>query len=549
VVWPFQKVRVVFPDGSEFREAPVVNWDLLGDLAIIRLLHASINPVVLGNGEDQITGSDVFLIGYPGEVEQFPQPTITRGLISRRREWEPIDMTYFQTDAKIAGGQSGGVLVSKTGEVIGISGFAFTEGDFGLVASAADVLPRLQKLIAAEDIAGFGARQVPLEGGQQEQDFTLRHYWDTRAFVINEPIGTTVDLKVEGENDVFFGLVDIFGQAPLLVNQELGGTETGSTTTEWAAPYFVVLGQSAQGAGTFHISSNHRLIPYNDPDDGMRMSVGQTSTASIDYPGDTDYFVIGLDKGDTINLAVDSVLIDPVLSVDYLGSREEELIWDDNSGGGFFGLNPALTYRAPRRGSYFIIVADQPGYGVGGYFLSVAAAPPGAIPAAPQPTPTVKSTLLGPEATTSMTWYKSAQYPFALQYPAQWTEQSVTEGVTAAYAEGNSALVITEEDLIALGAGEMKLEDYVDVVLYAAAQKIENYELLSREQTVNHQGLPIQIVTFSGGPGNIFRASVLIYVHENKVGFNALYIMPKGTYQELKPLIDASFSTFESGEE
>lgn len=83
-----------------------------------------------------------------------------------------MDMTYFQTDATIAGGQSGGVLVSKTGEVIGISGFSFTEGDFGLVASAADVLPRLQKLIDDEDIAGLGERWVPLEGGRQEYDFT-----------------------------------------------------------------------------------------------------------------------------------------------------------------------------------------------------------------------------------------------------------------------------------------------------------------------------------------------------------------------------------------
>ena len=35
VVWPFDEVRVVFPDGSEFPDAPVANWDLLGDLAIL----------------------------------------------------------------------------------------------------------------------------------------------------------------------------------------------------------------------------------------------------------------------------------------------------------------------------------------------------------------------------------------------------------------------------------------------------------------------------------------------------------------------------------
>ena len=72
-------------------------------------------------------GSDLFLIGYPAELEDFPQPTITRGILSRLREWESIGITYLQTDASIAGGQSGGVLVSQHGEVVGISGFAFSE--------------------------------------------------------------------------------------------------------------------------------------------------------------------------------------------------------------------------------------------------------------------------------------------------------------------------------------------------------------------------------------------------------------------------------------
>jgi len=35
VVWPFEEVRVTFPDGSEFLDAPVMNTDPLGDLAII----------------------------------------------------------------------------------------------------------------------------------------------------------------------------------------------------------------------------------------------------------------------------------------------------------------------------------------------------------------------------------------------------------------------------------------------------------------------------------------------------------------------------------
>ena len=107
VVWPFEKVRVVFPDGSEFLDASVLAWDLMGDLAVIGPLDTDIAPLELVDGEDLIIGSDLFLVGYPGEAEKFPQPTFSKGLLSRLRQWEAIEMTYFQTDAAVAGGQSG----------------------------------------------------------------------------------------------------------------------------------------------------------------------------------------------------------------------------------------------------------------------------------------------------------------------------------------------------------------------------------------------------------------------------------------------------------
>lgn len=34
VVWPFETVRVTFPDGSEHLDVPVIGWDLMADLAI-----------------------------------------------------------------------------------------------------------------------------------------------------------------------------------------------------------------------------------------------------------------------------------------------------------------------------------------------------------------------------------------------------------------------------------------------------------------------------------------------------------------------------------
>ncbi len=69
VVWPFQSVRVVFSDGSEYLDAPVLNWGLMADLAVLGPLSTAINPAALVNGEDLMIGSEIFLVGYPGEAE------------------------------------------------------------------------------------------------------------------------------------------------------------------------------------------------------------------------------------------------------------------------------------------------------------------------------------------------------------------------------------------------------------------------------------------------------------------------------------------------
>ena len=141
VIWPYEAVWVVFPDGTELENVPVVGWDPMADLAVLGPVDVSAQPLKLQDAEDTALGSELLLVGYPAEVDLFPQPSITRGILSRFREWERLGMTYFQTDAAIAGGQSGGALVNSKGEVIGISGFTFSEAGFGLAASSADIAP------------------------------------------------------------------------------------------------------------------------------------------------------------------------------------------------------------------------------------------------------------------------------------------------------------------------------------------------------------------------------------------------------------------------
>lgn len=144
VVWLYEAACIVFPDGSEHLDIPVYAWDLMTDLALIGPLETDL-PSVPFDGTDMGIGSDVYLISYPAELEEFPQPSITSSILSRKRSWDALDYLFFQVDATITGGQSGGILVTQTGDVVGISTFYFS--GFGLASSVADALPRLNAML------------------------------------------------------------------------------------------------------------------------------------------------------------------------------------------------------------------------------------------------------------------------------------------------------------------------------------------------------------------------------------------------------------------
>ena len=352
-----KEVRVVFADGSEYENAPVLNWDLLGDLAIIGPLTAAGEPLELEDGEGLPIGADLFLVGYPAEAEEFPQPTITRGILSRFREWEALELTYLQTDAAIAGGQSGGVLISDEGKVIGISGLSFSEAGFGLVASGVDVLPRVLEMIAGKDVSGLGDRPSLEPVAQTNSRFTLRDHWDTSAYYIEAPHAPKIDFQIEGDNDAGAFLQDLFGNQ-LVIDEGITGTEFGSSETMPESPYFIVAYQNDRYPGGFGISSTAQLARVRDVDDNTNVTVGETVAGNMDYPLDFDTYVIDLEAGQIVDVVVDSMSIDPVLIIDFPGSRIAEVVSDDDSGGGIFDNNAKITYQAPYNGIYQIIVGD-----------------------------------------------------------------------------------------------------------------------------------------------------------------------------------------------
>lgn len=372
VVWPYESVRVVFPDGTEFVDASVSSWDLMADLAIIELPAGhGIEPLVFGDPRSFPVGTELYLIGYPAETERFPQPTISRGVLSRFRAWEQADVTYVQTDASITGGQSGGALVSAAGEVVGLSGFSFGEQAFGIALSAPDVEKRIALLSEGGGGDTLSERRLPMNAEESKLELNLVNYYDERAFVYPPLSGREVTLSVSSENDIFFSVTDPFGSEIVSVDERLSGEEFAILNTDLGWPAVVRLGQYGITATTVTIESSAPLAVLDDPDDARLLRRGKTYAGNLDYVGDFDYFEIDLAAGETVSLGVDTVMFDPVLRIDLADNLGAELGYDDDSGGGTFGRNSLLEFTATEARRYLVVVNDVNAAATGGYYLVV----------------------------------------------------------------------------------------------------------------------------------------------------------------------------------
>ena len=538
VVWPYESVVVVFPDGTELENVPVVGWDPMADLALLGPIEVAAQPLSLKDGEGTALGSELLLVGYPAEVDLFPQPTITRGILSRFRQWERLGLTYFQTDAAIAGGQSGGALVNSRGEVVGISTFSFSEAGFALAASSADIMPIVEKLVSGEYTSGLGDRRLPVGRGAFEIDIALRNYWDTRAFVLDATSGTILDFAIEGSGDGWFHVSDSFGSI-LEVDDSYTGVEQGAVELSVDGIHFLQVEMVSGESSDFELNSSVRIRPLDDPDDGRIITEGETIAGSMDHFSDWDWYSLSLTEGETVRISTDSFNIDTVLYVDFPGSRDNQIVSDDDSGGGLYGTNSELVYRAPHSGEFFVAVTEAVGDSFGGYYLSVEESRAGTETVIVPPSPELVDSLYG-----TMVVFEDPLGYFSIQASASWIELELdeTEGVVfyALDPTTTSQVLIVEEDILDLGLGELTLDEYADaiesfVLIPSGAEDI------SRQTVRNEQGLLIIRFDMSISTQRVIRFINLI---DNGIAINFSFVFPSEQFDQIEGLVEYSFNSF-----
>lgn len=116
VVSDSNKIEVITNEGLIF-EAEVVRVSKIYDLALIKIKADNLIPFNIIDKIEILMGTDVYAIGTP-TAEDLSQ-TISKGIISGIRNIEN-NSKLIQTDASVNFGNSGGPLILKTGQVLGV---------------------------------------------------------------------------------------------------------------------------------------------------------------------------------------------------------------------------------------------------------------------------------------------------------------------------------------------------------------------------------------------------------------------------------------------
>lgn len=118
------KVEVTLNNNATY-EASVVGSDAATDVALLKVEATDLPSIPLGDSDQLRLGEWVLAIGSP--LGESLRGTITAGIVSAKGRSMPSNSqefkieSFIQTDAAVNPGNSGGALVNKMGELVGIN--------------------------------------------------------------------------------------------------------------------------------------------------------------------------------------------------------------------------------------------------------------------------------------------------------------------------------------------------------------------------------------------------------------------------------------------
>ena len=150
------------------------------------------------------------------------------------------------------------------------------------------------------------------------------------------------------------------------------------------------------------------------------------------------------------------------------------------------------------------------GNSVGGYYLSVEPAREGTETVSVPPSPQIVNSRLG-----TMVVFEDPWGFFSIQVPEAWLEGNLDESQGEVFyaldPETNSDILIVVEDLLALGAGELSLTQYADLLESSVLIPL-GAEDITRETVRTSQGSPAIVFQLSFGAHRTIR---MVHLFDN----------------------------------
>lgn len=152
------EVEVTLHDNRRF-DADVIGRDPQSDIAVLRIDANDLSPVSLGDSDALAIGEWVLAVGNPFNLTS----TVTAGIVSAKARRLGVNRnvgaieSFIQTDAAVNPGNSGGALVDKDGNLVGINtAIASQTGSF---AGYSFAIPINIAIKIVDDIIQYGSYQ------------------------------------------------------------------------------------------------------------------------------------------------------------------------------------------------------------------------------------------------------------------------------------------------------------------------------------------------------------------------------------------------------
>ena len=206
------KVSVTLNDNRQF-EATVVGTDPATDVAIIKVDATGLPTIPMGNSDNLRLGEWVLAIGSPLGAQL--RSTITAGIVSAKGRSMPDGSdefkieSFIQTDAAVNPGNSGGALVNKKGELVGINTAIVSQT--GAYSGYSFAVPVNIVKRVAQDLMDFGSVKRAILGirmGNVDKKFADEMKLSSVSGVyINEVLkGSTAEKAGLKKNDVIIAI-------------------------------------------------------------------------------------------------------------------------------------------------------------------------------------------------------------------------------------------------------------------------------------------------------------------------------------------------------